>query len=158
VMCGKELTEYQEKVLLDDSRRIIVCSGRQVGKSTVTVVKALWRAWCFDKQDIMIVGPSERQAEIIYNKIYEMILANPVLYNDTVRFTIRKTQFRNGSVIRCSPGGHTGDFIRGFACDMIIVDEAQNVNDEVFVSIMPGRTERGKVIVDTSGIAKIGEL
>ncbi len=158
VMCGKELTEYQEKVLLDDSRRIIVCAGRQVGKSTVISMKALWKAWCFDKQDIMITAPTERQAEIVYEKIYETISANPVMYNDTSKFTMRETKFRNGSVIRCLPSGYTGDTIRGYTCDMIIVDEAQSVPDDVFVSIIPAVMVKGgqMILLGTPGRGRTG--
>lgn len=148
VMCGKKLTEYQKKIIEDKSEKIIVCASRQCGKSFVTSIKALWRAWCNSNQDIMLIAPTERQAEIIYSNIYEFVINNPVLYRTAVKLTQRKMEFDNGSVIRCLPAGHTGEGIRGYTCDMVVVDEAQSVPDEVFVSVIPSLlVKRGQLIL-----------
>ncbi|MEM5854568.1 MAG: terminase large subunit [Candidatus Aenigmatarchaeota archaeon] len=158
LMCGYDLTDYQKKILYDDSRRIIVCASRQIGKSTVVAVKALWKAWCFDDQDIMIVAPTERQAEIVYSKIREIVLVNPILMATANKITMRKIEFDNNSKIRCLPAGHTGEYIRGYTADMVIVDEAQSVPDEVFVSVLPALiVKNGQIVVlGTPSHGKVG--
>lgn len=148
ILCGTELTDYQKEMIRDEHKRVIFCCGRQVGKTTVTSIKALWRAYCFDNQDIMIISATERQAEIVYRKIMDIVLANPIIRRDVNRLTMRRMEFKNGSIIRCLPAGVSGETIRGYTCDMVIVDEAQSVNDDVFVSIMPAlMVKRGQLIL-----------
>jgi hypothetical protein len=114
LLCGIELAKYQRDILLDESKRIILNSGRQVGKSTIVSLKALWRAFCHPRQEILVLGPTERQAKIVFDKIYETIYLNEILMSETVKLTINEIRFKNGSVIRCLPAGKTGEYIRGF--------------------------------------------
>ena len=148
-MLGKKLTDYQARFVRDNSKRIIFVGGRKVGKTVAVAIKALWKAWCFDNQDILVVAPTFRQAgEMVYTQCCRMIESSPLLRMTCERMTITKTVFDNGSIIRCLPAGRKGDTIRGFTADMIIVDEGAYVPDEVYASILPSLfAKAGQVIL-----------
>lgn len=51
--------------------------------------------------------------------------------------TQTKLTLKNGSKIYSLPAGRTGDFIRGFAIDLLIVDEAAYVPESVWNAVIP---------------------
>lgn len=132
---GMKLFDYQKKFMTDNNKRIIFVAGRQVGKSTIVALKALWQAWVCPDQTILVVAPTYRQSEILFNKIKNFILKEDLIYDDTVRVTMRNIDFKNGSSIHCLPA--VQENIRGYTADMIIIDEAAFVDDEVFAAIEP---------------------
>jgi hypothetical protein len=64
---------YQERFLTDSSKRIVVCAGRQVGKSSMTAVRALWFAVTHEETNTMIVSATLRQSMMLFDKITSMI-------------------------------------------------------------------------------------
>lgn len=157
VVVGIKPFPYQRRFLRDTSKRILFVGGRQIGKSTIVALKALWKAWCFSSQVILIVAPTLRQSKITFNKIRQMILGSKILRNDAVKITLNEIEFENGSKIHCLPSGRAGETIRGFTADMVIVDEGALVPDEVFVAIMPSLAVRnGDMIVLGSPMGKDG--
>ncbi len=138
---------YQAQILEDDSEKILIVGGRQIGKSTMLAIKALWTAFVMPAQEILIIAPTERQAKVIYDKIYEMIGKNEFLLQHTRKYTIQDTHFDNGSSIRCLTAGKTGEFARGYAATMIIFDEAAFIPEAVFISIEPSMAVRGRQLI-----------
>lgn len=148
IVFGEKLYPYQEKFMKDMSKRVVFVSARQIGKSTVTALKALWKAFCFDRQVILILAPTLRQARIIFDKIRELILLNKFLLAYTVKLTMSNIIFKNGSKIHCLPSGRTGNFVRGFTADMVIVDESAYVPDEIFTALIPSlAVKEGQLIL-----------
>ena len=103
---------YQEEFLRDPSPLIVACCGRQVGKTTLTAVKALHFALGTRSVRILIVSAGLRQSMILFDKILEFIeLAIPA--KTLLRYRSRtKVQFLNGSEIVALPCGRDGSTLR----------------------------------------------
>ena len=112
-----------------------VIDGVVVHNSTITALKALWRAWTRDDEVILVVSPTFRQSQLLFNKIRANILREDLILSDVDRLTMHNIEFNNGSSIHCLPA--VQENIRGFTATMIIVDEAAFVDEEVFAAIEP---------------------
>jgi hypothetical protein len=144
---GMTPLKYQAEFLEDNADKIIIVGGRQIGKSTMLSWKAVWKAFTHPKEDILIIAPTFRQAQIVYSKVYELCSSNEFLNKHLVKLTLSETRFDNGSIIRCLTAGREGSFARGFAASMIIFDEASLIPEEVFISLEPAMAVRGTQLI-----------
>lgn len=135
-LLGFEPFEYQAKILKDPSKRIVVCAGRQVGKSSCVAAKAIHFAICNEMTNILIVSASLRQSILMFEKITSVIESKlPGLLKYRSRIRIRLS---NGSSIIALPSGRYGHTLRGFTANLVIIDEAAFVPEEVIAnSILP---------------------
>lgn len=137
------LAKWQRAYLLDDSRFIVVKTPRQAGKSTASAIKIIWRAWLFDRQMIIVVAPRFEQAKIIFNKIIELLQQPNNIVARTIMEDVLKINytgqiwFKNGSRIFVLSAAGDIHRIRGYTANMIVVDEAQAIKDEVFALLEP---------------------
>lgn len=121
--------EYQAKILTDNSKRILVCAGRQVGKSMCIAAKAIHFALCNKSTVTLIVSVTERQSTLMFEKIVSLLGSKlPGLIKE-----MNKTRIvlSNGSKIIAVPSGRYGNTIRGFTIDLAIIDEAAFVPEGV---------------------------
>lgn len=126
---------WQEKLLLSDSKRILLNCSRQSGKSTTASLKALHRAMFRGNSDVLIVAPSERQSKEFFRKLIEVYhaLGELVPADSEQRLTL---ELANGSRVVALPG--TEKTIRGFsASELIIIDEAARIEDELVSTMLP---------------------
>ncbi|RKY98248.1 MAG: hypothetical protein DRQ10_07620 [Candidatus Hydrothermota bacterium] len=140
---GMKPFQYQTEFLRDDHPYIIVASARQVGKSTMVSARALWEALANDGITVLILAPTFRQSQITFRKIRAAIERNKRIFSRLIkRLRSDYIQFINDSEIYCLPAGEEGITIRGFTADVLIIDEAAFVPDEVFASVLPSITTR----------------
>lgn len=126
---GFEPFKYQAGILKDTSKRIIVCAGRQVGKSACVAAKAIHFALSNEKTNALIVSASLRQSMLMFEKISSLLESKlPTLIAYKSRTRIR---LGNGSGIIALPSGRYGHTLRGFTADLVIIDEAAFVTEEV---------------------------
>ena len=149
---------YQKDFLRDNSKRMAFRAGRQVGKSTVTAAKAVYRALTRPNQRIILIGPSERQAYLVFDKVEKIIVNAPSVRKQVVKMTQSYIQFTNGSDIFIVPVGQEGDTARGFSPDLIIIDEAAFIKkDAVFTALMPSLSaSNGDMILLSTPYGKRG--
>ncbi|MEM3708835.1 MAG: phage terminase large subunit [Nitrososphaerales archaeon] len=121
---------YQEKLLRDESKRIVVCAGRQVGKSTTIAVKAIYFALTHPKTNTLIISATLRQSMLMFDKILDFIEGSPIRKSLTYRSRTR-LRFSNGSWIIALPAGRYGSTLRGHTAHLIILDEAAFIYEEV---------------------------
>jgi len=111
------------------------CS-RQSGKSTVAGVRALHEALYKPGSLTLILAPAERQAQELFSKVaafYRQLGHAPSPDSD------RKTgmALANDSRIEALPGSNERT-IRGFSgVDLLVVDEAARVLDELYYALRP---------------------
>lgn len=144
-LSGMNLFDYQKRFLKDNSKRIIFVAGRQVGKSTITALKAVWKAWTHDDETILIVSPTFRQSQLLFRKIRNFIMKEELVFSDIDRLTMHNIEFANGSSIHCLPA--VQENIRGYTATMVIVDEAAFVDEEVFAAIEPALAVRDGTLI-----------
>jgi len=126
---------YQVQLLRDPSKRIIVCAGRQVGKSTTIAVKAIHFAVTHPRTTTLIVSATLRQSMLMFDKILEHVETS--ILRKSVRYKSRtRIRFNNGSWIIALPCGRYGHTLRGFTAHLIILDEAAFMPTEVIENVV----------------------
>jgi phage FluMu gp28-like protein len=126
---------YQVQLLRDKAKRIIVCAGRQVGKSTTIAAKALHFAATNPRTTTLIVSATLRQSMLMFDKILDFIEAGPL--RRSVKYRTRtRVKFSNGSWIIALPSGRYGHTLRGHTAHLIILDEAAFIPIEVIENVV----------------------
>ncbi len=126
---------WQEDLLRSEAPRVLLNCARQSGKSTMAGVVALHKALAAPGCLILILAPAERQAKELFSKVAE---AYRTLGHIIPADSYRKLgmELANGSRIEALPG--TEKTVRGFSgVDLLIVDEAARVADELYFAVRP---------------------
>ncbi len=126
---------WQEAVL-SYKGNIAIRAGRQVGKSEVISEKAKRFAKENPITTTLIIAASQRQSSLLFEKTKAQIEADKEM-EFAEEPTLTKIILKNGSRIYSLPAGRTGYFIRGFSIDLLIVDEAAYVPEEVWKAVIP---------------------
>jgi hypothetical protein len=126
---------WQERLLRSEAPRVLLNCARQSGKSTMAGVLGLHKALYMPGSLILILAPAERQAKELFSKVAEAYRA---LGHAIPAESYRKLgmELANGSRIEALPG--TEKTIRGFSgVDLLLVDEASRVADELYYAVRP---------------------
>lgn len=126
---------WQAELVRTRSRRVLVLSCRQAGKSTATAALALSTALRREGATVLLVAPSLRQSTELMRKVRAFYSAagRPV---STDAESVLRMELPGGSRIIALPGSE--QTIRGFsAVDLIVVDEAAAVPDDTYYSVRP---------------------
>jgi hypothetical protein len=134
-LVGLEPDRWQEQLLRSEAPRVLLNVARQAGKSTAAGLIGLHRALYHPGSLILILAPAERQAKELFSKIAESYRTlGHVIPADSYRKL--GMELANGSRIEALPG--TEKTVRGFSgVDLLIVDEAARVADELYYSVRP---------------------
>ena len=126
---------WQEWLLRSEASRVLLNCSRQSGKSTMAGVVALHKALTVPGSLVLILAPAERQAKELFTKVEQAYRA---LGHVVPAESYRKmgAELANGSRIEALPG--TEKTIRGFSgVDLLLVDEASRVADELYYAVRP---------------------
>lgn len=143
--------DWQRDFLRSTSEFSLVLCSRQVGKSTSTACLA-WGAMTLGRM-VLIVAPSERQSKELLRKIIDFKNADACAPR-VVRSTLTELELANGGRVLCAPA--SSDTIRGFTVDLIVVEEAAFVPDDVITAILPMRKEGGRVVMISTPAGRQG--
>lgn len=127
-----KLHKCQKKVLraLRDNRFNIVLASRQIGKTTMMTIYALWTACFADDQRILIVANKEQTAINIFKRVR---LAYEELPNwlkpGVVEYGKTSMLLANGSSIGISTT--SSDAGRGDSCNVLILDELAFIDNHL---------------------------
>jgi hypothetical protein len=126
---------WQERLLRSDAPRVLLNCARQSGKSTMAGIIALHQALLRRSSLVLILAPAERQAKELFSKVAEAYRAlGHIIPADSYRKM--GMELANGSRIEALPG--TEKTIRGFSgVDLLLVDEASRVADELYFAVRP---------------------
>lgn len=135
---GVEPFDYQRDFMDHSSNRKAFVSGRQVGKSRTAAWLALWQAATFRDSEVLITAKAQRQSMELFNQVKKEMRISQWTREQwgVTNDTRTEIQFANGSRIVCLPVGRDGSNIRGYGTDLIIVDEAAFINDEIFQEVL----------------------
>jgi len=125
---------YQEKLLRDNSPRIVSCMGRQTGKTTTIAVKALHFAYMNPRTITLIVSPSLRQSMILFDRVVALIYNNEWLPTSVVRKTRTVIQLDTESQIIALPCSE--NLLRGYTAHLLIIDEAAFIPENTLTNIL----------------------
>lgn len=132
---GITLDKWQEKLIKHEGN-LIICAGRQVGKSTGVALKTYFAARDNPNHNYLVIAAAQRQSSYIFEKISglfvkhspEMIEGEP---------TKTRLKLNNGTNIYCVPSGRTGYSIRCYTINGLIADEAPYISEAVWVAVVP---------------------
>lgn len=140
-----ETLDPWQQEYLEAEGNCFLLTGRQVGKSTIMSIKAGELAIKKNKQDILVVAYTEKQAYELFMKILNYLEAryHSEILQGKFKPTKHEIRLRNGSIIRCHACGQNGSGLRGYTLTKLFVDEAAPMNSEIFTSILPALSVSG---------------
>jgi len=125
---------YQTAILLDQSKRLVACMGRQSGKTTVIAIRAIHHAYTNPNVTVLITSPSMRQSMIMFDRISGFVYSSKVLKKEVVRSTRTIIQLKNRSRIIALPCSE--HLLRGYTAHVIICDEGAFMPEETITNII----------------------
>jgi hypothetical protein len=153
--CGLVPDKWQDDMLRDARALVMACTSRQVGKSTITGVKASHALNFRPGSMILVTAPTVRQAGELFHKIKKTYLRFPKA-PPLVKETANTLETVHGSRLVCVPG--KGENIAGFsAVDIAIIDEACYADDTLFSVLSPMlAVSRGQMVLISTPFTKDG--
>lgn len=147
--------DWQMRLLSSKASRIIMACGRQVGKSTVTGLKAYRKAKLDAGSLTLLISNSYRQSCLLFDKVEEAVRADPD-QSLIEKINLQELRLTNGSTVIAAPG--KGETVRGFSgVDLLVIDEAAYVSDGLYSSVSPMvAASGGQVILLSSPAGKAG--
>ena len=132
---GSEPDVWQADVLRSHAGRVLMLCSRQSGKSQTTAVIALAEALYNPGSLTLLLAPAWRQSSELFRKLTDgyNALGQPVPAKSA---TATSLELVNGSRVVSLPGQE--GTIRGFSgVDLLVIDEAARVPDELYLSVRP---------------------
>ncbi|WP_073387903.1 terminase large subunit domain-containing protein [Jatrophihabitans endophyticus] len=131
-LVGEPLWPHQQTVVMSPARtRCMVC-GRQAGKSRTLAIIALHTAFTRRGARVLVLSAGEDAAKELLADMLDLA-SSPLLggsVDDDNKSTITLS---NGSEIRCIPASQRR--ARGPSVDLLILDEAASISDELWRAI-----------------------
>src|SRR5262249_15862421 len=132
---GLTLDPWQRDLMRSTAQRVLILASRQVGITTVTALIAVATAALKGGALVLILSPSQRQSGEMLRTVVRFLKEVYGAPNIAAESTLR-CELENASRIYALPSSEAT--IRGFsAVDLIIVDEAARVPDELFAAVRP---------------------
>lgn len=134
VLCGAPLWPHQAEVARSRARYRMICAGRQVGKSRLLAVLSLQAAFAKAGAVVLVVSAGEPAAQRVLADVAAIAgggLLAPSLTDDNKSQVV----LSNGSVILSVPASQKQ--IRGWAIDLLIMDEAGFIEQPIWRAAEP---------------------
>jgi len=141
---------WQADVLRCADKKILLNCSRQSGKSLIAAVIGTHTAIYRPGSLVLVLAPSLRQS----GELYRMVR---LLYDGVSDAESRTLlELENGSRVVCLPG--TEKTVRSFsAVDLLLIDEASRVDDDLFVALRPMlAVSRGRVVALSTPFGRRG--
>lgn len=134
MLCGAPLWDHQVAVAKSRARYRIICSGRQAGKSRALAVLALQRAFSQPGAVVLIVSAGETAARRLLAEV-ATLAKSPMLSASVLDDNQTVLVLSNGSRVMSVPASQKQ--IRGWAVDLLILDEAGWISNEIWRAAEP---------------------
>lgn len=160
-----KLFDYQKDIITDNSKRLLIRKGRQVGISYTLALKTIIKAINIPNVTVAIVSPSQRQSSLVFKYIMTFFRTHPLLRPEIESKNSRCSQtvieLPNGSTIYSLPCGNDGHTIRGISIpknSILIVDEAAYIPEKVWEAIDYFTAAGGQEIISSTPLGKHGRF
>jgi len=132
LMFDISLYPYQELFLADclSKKRVVGAFCRQTGKSLTISILAVCEALKNPSGHIIIIGPTDRQAGELFEKIRNHV-QNAQIGSEIASYTQRQMVTKEGCRISAYPCGDNGDNIRGMTGNVVILEESAFIKDTI---------------------------
>ena len=134
------LDNWQKEFLAYEGHSV-TCTGRRVGKTYIHARKACERMLKKPNTKIIVASLTEDQSQLIILFAMNFLESNPEtkkkIEKQSTKTNSRKITLKNGSTMLARPVGNTGDAIRGFEGDVLILDEVSRFNELILEAATP---------------------
>ena len=157
VAVGVPLTRWQCAALWLEQRITAIVAPRQSGKSRSLAVLALWWAYRTRGQTVLIVSAGEEASRRLLAEVRAIVSASPMLRTSAVGEQAGLLTLTNASEIRSVPASERQ--IRGWSVDLLLVDEAALVPDDLLLgAAMPTTAARSdaRIVLASSATSATG--
>ncbi|MDX3099696.1 terminase large subunit domain-containing protein [Nonomuraea angiospora] len=134
-LVGHALWPHQLAVARSAARYRVICAGRQVGKSRLLAVLSLHKAFTTAGALVLIVSAGEVAAQRLLEDVAALAQGAPLLKGSVLDETKSQVTLSNGSIIMSVPASQRQ--IRGWAVDLLIVDEAAFIDPDIWRAAEP---------------------
>ncbi|MFR9803143.1 terminase large subunit domain-containing protein [Pseudonocardia sp. RS010] len=147
---GRPLWRHQLDVARSSARYRVICAGRQVGKSVLLAACALHTAATRRNATVLIISAGEDAAKRLLADVADLATSSAALRGSVLDETRSSVTLSNGSVIRSVPASQRQ--VRGWAVDLLIVDEAGFIDQDLWRAAEPAIIARpgSRVILASS--------
>lgn len=152
------LDDWQKDIIEEDGN-VLLCTGRQVGKTMTLSHKAGKYMIEHPNTNIIVVSLTEDQAQLIIIMILDFLERTDKgkIHKGKKKPTKSTITLTNGSKVIARPVGNTGDSVRGFTGDILIVDEASRMPELMWIAAKPTLlTTGGKIWMCSTPHGKTG--
>ena len=132
---GQPLFGYQAEVARSGATVRVMRAGRQVGKSFLLAALALFEATTRRGVTVLFISAGEEAAKRLLGECSRLVAASAGLDGSIVEETKTTLRFSTGSRIMSVPASEKQ--IRGISADLLVIDEASFVPEEIWVSAQP---------------------
>lgn len=147
-----KLYPYQDLVLNDKSKRILLCIARQAGKTTTAAIKALHFAYFNNNVTVVVVSATKPQAIELIRRVREVMNLSRFSWWRDLSPSAKESR---GEIVLKNSGAKTTsriisvpatDAARGYTADLVIVDEAAFIEggDYIFNQVVEPMTQATK--------------
>ena len=153
-----KLDDWQVEAL-EEKGNLLLCTGRQVGKTTIMSIKAVEEMIARPGTRIIVCSLTEDQAQLIIIMVLDYLQRKYKSWIAKGKHAPTKSSvtLNNKSKIIARPVGNTGDAVRGFTGDILILDEASRFNEFIFTAAKPTLlTTGGKIWICSTPFGKQG--
>lgn len=153
---GIEPDDWQSRVLRSEASQIILNCSRQAGKSTISAVLALHTAVYTPRALVLLIAKTLTQSKELFLKMKLPMMNLEEVPAEIEQESALKIELDNDSRIIALPGKHEN--IRGFsAVNLLLVDEASQVPDQLYYAVRPMlAVSRGRIVLLSSPFGKRG--
>lgn len=138
-----------------ENNYVIVLSSRQIGKSTAVAYFSVLYSILHPSSIILLISPSLRQSLLLHKKVLEIFHSTNIFEQYIAHEQATKIETITKSTIVSLPNSpHT---IRGYSADVVIVDEANFIDEEILSEIimpMLATKKSGKLILISTPYTK----
>ena len=170
VFLDHKLFPYNKQYVDCKDRFIVYRSGRQVGKTMSTAVKAIHFAFFAPLMlktvnhecTIVIAAPTQNQATIMFDRIRGLVMRNKFLKGYVVRNTqtelwVNFLDNTGMSKIVTRATGEHGTTLRGYSPHCIIADECSFIKTDILKAFLPsGMATQARVWLTSTPFSKSG--
>ena len=147
-MADMEPDPWQTEVLSWGGDRLLLNCSRQSGKSTVAAARAVGMLMAKPGAQVLMTAPSQRQSGILFRAAIDLVVSSGLELNAEA-WNKSTIELPDGGRIMAVPG--TEQTIRGVpALDLLVIDEASRVTDDLMVAVMPMIATTGGTIMALS--------
>lgn len=149
-LVGHPLWPHQREMAMSPARIRIMCAGRQVGKSRELAIEALYTAVTKPGSLTLLVSAGETASLRLLEECAALASASDLLRGSVLDDTKHQITTTEGSRIISVPASQKQ--IRGWPVDLLIIDEAGFVDNEIWRAAEPATIARpgSRIILSSS--------